>query len=161
TGSGDTYYVAITMSPLAEERVQLDLVDNDSIASIATSTPLGGAGAANGDFTRGTPIVIHHPGTTETFGVLDHAFLIADIGTDDGWDVVADADGNSYITGSFSGTVDFDPGPGTTALTSDGGSRDIFVAKYDIGGNLVFAVSASGPMVNGADHIAVSIYGTI
>lgn len=39
-----------------------------------------------------------------------------------------------YITGSFSGTVDFDPGTQATNLTSDGGF-DIVLAKYNMGGD--------------------------
>lgn len=49
-----------------------------------------------------------------------------------------DAAGNSHVAGYFSGTTDFDPGPGTVNFTSFGES-DIFIAKYDIAGNFLFA----------------------
>jgi len=39
-----------------------------------------------------------------------------------------------YITGSFEGTVDFDPGAGVANLTSAGGS-DIFILNLDLNGN--------------------------
>ena len=51
--------------------------------------------------------------------------------------VVTDISGNIYITGSFGGTVSF----GTTQLTATGGSNDtdIFTAKYNAAGTVVWA----------------------
>ena len=55
--------------------------------------------------------------------------------------------GNVYTTGVFSGTADFDPGPGTFNLTS-AGAHDVFVAKYTAAGALVWARRLGG---SGAD----------
>lgn len=52
--------------------------------------------------------------------------------------MVTDDNGNIYITGIFHDTVDFDPSEGTTQLTSTG-DDDVFIAKYDANGNLVWA----------------------
>src|SRR5687768_15250710 len=55
-----------------------------------------------------------------------------------------DPSGNVYTTGSFRGTVDFDPGSGTHNLTSIGNSADIFILKLDASGNFVWARSMGG-----------------
>ena len=62
---------------------------------------------------------------------------------DYGYSITTDDSGNVYTTGSFSGTVDFDPGAGTLNLTS-AGSDDIFVQKLDPNGNLIWAKSMGG-----------------
>jgi hypothetical protein len=52
------------------------------------------------------------------------------VGNDEGHGVATDGSGNVFITGAFYNTVDFGGGN----LTSAGGG-DIFLAKYDAGGN--------------------------
>ena len=51
--------------------------------------------------------------------------------------VAVDSVGNLYTSGYFSGTVDFDPGPGAFSLTSLG---DAYVLKLDTAGDFVWAV---------------------
>ncbi len=63
---------------------------------------------------------------------------IGDVNSDYPQSIVSDADGNAYITGYFSGTVDFDPGPSIANLTTIG-FFDVFVAKYDPLGNYRWA----------------------
>jgi len=66
-------------------------------------------------------------------------------GDDIGADIVMDGTGNSIICSRFNGTdVDFDPGVGTSFLTSNGGF-DIAIAKYDTGGNYLRAIQTGGP----------------
>lgn len=50
--------------------------------------------------------------------VLEWAKKFGSTGSDRAAEMVVDASGNVYATGYFSGTVDFDPGAGTTNLTS-------------------------------------------
>lgn len=47
--------------------------------------------------------------------------------------VSCDANGNIYLTGIFSETVDFDPGPGVANYTANGNS-DIYILKLDTNG---------------------------
>ena len=47
--------------------------------------------------------------------------------------IKTDSHGNSYVVGTFSGIADFDPGPDSVNLASDG-MGDIFLAKYDAEG---------------------------
>lgn len=48
-----------------------------------------------------------------------------------------DASGNIYITGYFTGTADFDPGPGVLNITC--GGQSVFVCKLNSSGNLIWA----------------------
>jgi hypothetical protein len=61
-----------------------------------------------------------------------------------------DALGNTYVTGSFRGTVDFDPGIGTQNATaaSGGTGDDIFISKFDAAGNFKWVATMGS---NGSD----------
>jgi gliding motility-associated-like protein len=63
--------------------------------------------------------------------------------------IATDPFGNTYVIGTFSGTADFDPGPGTFLITSIVNSRDAFILKLDPNGNLVWAKTIGG---TGADE---------
>jgi hypothetical protein len=65
-----------------------------------------------------------------------------------------DVSGNVYSTGSFNGTVDFDTGAGTYTLASNG-SSDIFVAKYDAAGNILWASNFGN--INGDAGIQITL----
>ncbi len=57
--------------------------------------------------------------------------------------MIADRTGNTYTTGYFEGTVDFDPSAGTHQLTSSFGSS-VFVIKLDDNGNFIWAKNLGG-----------------
>jgi hypothetical protein len=50
--------------------------------------------------------------------------------TEEGYSIVVDPSGSIYLTGTYGGTCDFNPGAGTSNLTSAGG-YDIFVVKLN------------------------------
>lgn len=56
---------------------------------------------------------------------------------------VTDVNGNIFVTGSFGGTMDADPGPAVVNLVS-AGSRDIFVSKFNASGTLLWTKQISG-----------------
>jgi uncharacterized repeat protein (TIGR01451 family) len=63
--------------------------------------------------------------------------------------IIADDAGNSYVTGWFTDTVDFDPGPGIYNLYTS--YMNQFVLKLDPMGNFVWIYSASGTGSTGND----------
>lgn len=62
---------------------------------------------------------------------------------DESWDITVDANRFVYVTGTFSGTADFDPGSGTNNLTSQG-AFDGFVLKLLPSGDLNWAKRVGG-----------------
>ncbi|MEW6469873.1 MAG: T9SS type A sorting domain-containing protein [Bacteroidota bacterium] len=78
-------------------------------------------------------------------GNLMWSIVIGGVNKDVVYGVKTDAVNSVYVTGYFSNTVDFDPSPSTFNLTSNGG-RDIFLAKYDAAGTLVWAFNVGGPI---------------
>jgi uncharacterized protein (DUF2249 family) len=65
-----------------------------------------------------------------------------------GIDIKLDAAGNIYWSGNFGNSGDFDPGPGTYSLTSNGGI-DSFVLKLDQNGNFLWAKNIGGSSNDG------------
>ncbi len=71
-------------------------------------------------------------------------------GVDAGLGIAVEGSGNSYVTGVFRGTADFGP----TSIFS-AGVGDVFVAKYDAGGNALWAQSAGGTVADAGEGIGV------
>jgi hypothetical protein len=68
---------------------------------------------------------------------------------DRGVSITLDSVQNIYTTGSFAGTVDFDPGIGSVSLVA-AGSQAIYINKLDSNGNFVWAKNIGGPVVAGS-----------
>jgi hypothetical protein len=82
-------------------------------------------------------------------------------GDDIGADIVSDGAGNCIISARFKGNnVDFDPGSGNSFLTSNGGF-DIATAKYDTGGNYIWARQTGGQQDDYGVKIIIDAEGSI
>lgn len=76
--------------------------------------------------------------------------------------VTTDAAGNIYTVGHFSGTGDFDPGPGEVLLTSNTTQfNDVFVTKMDPQGNLIWARRFGGSLNEFASGVVVDSEGQV
>ncbi|MCB0536385.1 MAG: T9SS type A sorting domain-containing protein [Bacteroidetes bacterium] len=80
--------------------------------------------------------------------------------SDSGASIAVDGSNSLYVTGSFSWTVDFDPGDETSNLISNG-LTDIFVLKLDSLGNFVWVKGVGGTSFDGSNNIALDGNGNI
>ncbi|GAB3941026.1 hypothetical protein GCM10028805_03610 [Spirosoma harenae] len=85
---------------------------------------------------------------------------IGGTGSDISYGITVDAAGNVYSTGSFTETVDFDPGPGTYSLTATGG-KDSYISKLDASGNFLWAKQIGGAGYDEGYSIAVDGMGNV
>ena len=69
--------------------------------------------------------------------VFQWANSIGSTGAESLGDITIDTDGNVYTFGGFSGTADFDPGPGVYEIVTPDGA--LYVTKTDANGNFVWA----------------------
>jgi len=83
-----------------------------------------------------------------------YPFNIGSPSLDQGFGVATTADGGAVVVGEFRQSADFDPGEGEHVLTAHG-TRDAFVASYDVSGSLRWAFHIGGPGVDSADAVAI------
>jgi PKD repeat protein len=85
---------------------------------------------------------------------------IAITGAGDFWgnDIIVDASGNVYVCGLLSGEADFGNG---VIRSGTGSSKDFFVAKYDKGGQCVWAKVIGGPGWDEAHKIILDNAGSV
>ena len=72
---------------------------------------------------------------------------VGGISDDSGYSIAVDSSGNVHITGKFEGEADFDPGAGTTNLTSAGYS-DIFNLKLSPSGDVQAGTAPAAPTLD-------------
>lgn len=59
--------------------------------------------------------------------------------------ITTDKDGNFYLSGAFSGSVDFDPGPSSSINQTNINDWDICIVKLDSNGELIWVRTIPGP----------------
>ncbi|NEQ71852.1 MAG: DUF4347 domain-containing protein [Okeania sp. SIO2C9] len=79
---------------------------------------------------------------------------------DRGYGIATDSNGNVWATGFFFGTIDIDS-DGNNDLTSNNGSRDSYVAKFDSDGNFQFAQNIGGSSSDYGNGIATDSNGNV
>lgn len=85
---------------------------------------------------------------------------VGNTGYDESFGISTDNSNNIYVTGYYSGYVDFDPGAGTTSLFA-AGQADMFVLKLNAAGNFVWAKSAGGTYNEYGKAITTDQYGYV
>ena len=96
----------------------------------------------------------------DSTGKLVWAKSMGDFRYQAGYAIALDTAKNIYITGIFFGTLDFDPGPGVTSLSS-AGNEDIFICKFDNNGNFNWAKKIGGLSNDFCNAIALDKFGNI
>ncbi len=82
----------------------------------------------------------------KTFGGTDTETILS---------LVVDGNSDIVITGSFAGTVDFDPNAGVENHASNG-LEDMFVSKLDSAGNTIWTITEGGIDEDGSKHVTVN-----
>jgi hypothetical protein len=116
-------------------------VDFDPGVGVANFTSAGGTDAfiakydANGNYIR--------------------TIVLGSTGSDQANGIAIDNNGNIFVCGQFTNTVDFDPGVGVSNFTSAVNTNDCFVAKYDTNGNFLWANVIGGSNSDAANALAL------
>jgi hypothetical protein len=108
-----------------------DTTDFDPGAGVVDRTSAGAYDGFIGKYDpSGALLWVHSFGSTS----FDYCFGVA-----------VDAAGNAFVTGTFIGTVDFDPGAGDASVTAVSAFSEAFVLKLDTDGNFGWVKVITGP----------------
>ncbi len=122
------------------------MAHNDGVASFATGVASSNTIGTNGNID--VIIAKFDEGLTNIW-----AYTLGGLNQDTGGGLTVDNSGNMYVTGLFRGTVNFDPsGNGVAKSMTAGTDGDMFIAKYNTNGELVWASKVGGSFFDvGAD----------
>jgi hypothetical protein len=120
---------------------------------------------ASSSITFGSTSLINHSSDTTDFFIVKYdpsgnpvwANSAGGTDYDYGIRVATDGSSNSYVVGKFSSSsITF----GSTTLINNG-SSDIFIVKYDVSGNIVWAKSSGGNLADNGESIVIKANGNI
>jgi hypothetical protein len=165
--SSGTYQWGKTFGGTATDYVRVMSIDGSS------NIYLAGYFDDTVDFDPGSSTDNHTSnGSTDVFisklnssGTFQWAETFGGSSGDKAYSLALDASSNVYVTGSFSGTVDFNSGSGTDNHASEG-STDIFVQKFNSSGTFQWAKTFGGTAadygisidVDASTHLLVTGY---
>jgi hypothetical protein len=151
----------------------VDISPSKSVMDAAGNIYILGHFSGTADFMPGLSVFyLDSEGLTDVFiakmnakGGLVWAKRIGGPGIDQGHSLVLDSLDNVYITGCFTGKVDFDPGPDTFYLTGlPETENNTFISRLDTNGDFVWAKSIDGAhryLELGGNAIAIDGSGNI
>ncbi|XLQ20730.1 MAG: SBBP repeat-containing protein [Candidatus Moraniibacteriota bacterium] len=93
-------------------------------------------------------------------GSYDYTYTMGGSSYDYGYGIAVDSSDNIYMTGSFSGTVDFNQtGSGASDTHTNNGSRDIFITKYNADGSYDYTYTMGGSSYDDGKDIIIDNFG--
>lgn len=139
--------------------VALDITGNVFVTGVFKSGNFESQGAGN-QFSAAGSIEDIFIAKYDNTGLFQWSNPIGGADRDIATSIAVDKSGNAYLTGSFKGSVDFDPGPGTVNQTALGTADAIFFAKYDPSGAHIISQKLTGSSGSGVGtSIAVDTAG--
>jgi len=96
-----------------------------------------------------------------SFGDFRWAHKIGSSQSDQAYAITTDANGNVYVCGYFSSTVDFNPDSASTWWLNSSGNFDAYIIKMDNNGNLIWAKKIGGPSDDVANDVYVDQNGSV
>jgi hypothetical protein len=140
-------------------RIAVDNSGNSYVTGFFQSTATFGPGEANETTLTGPAIGTFFVAKFDPSGALVWARGLAGSSQSGGVGIGVDSAGNSYVTGYFFGTATFGPGEANETALVVAGGHDIFIAKYDTNGALVWAKRAGGTVADEPHSIALDSAG--
>jgi len=151
--SAQNYWVQRAGSSTIDEASSISLDDSSNAYTTGYFTSTASFGPLSITATGISDIFVTK---TNSLGIFQWAVRAGGAGSCRGLAIKADGNGNSYVTGFYYGSATF----GSTTITS-AGSQDVFIAKYDRNGKLLWVATAGGPQADIGNAINIDNSGNV